>query len=128
MNFELLINITNIILIGTTPLVYASIGELITEKSGVLNLGVEGMMLVGAVTAFVIATWSIATSLSGFDDKRLAIWERAFRFVIGLAALYPDYVFAGPAGLVALGLIVYHRMSTRTEIAQLQKPKGGSLS
>ena len=53
MNFELLINITNIILIGTTPLVYASIGELITEKSGVLNLGVEGMMLVGAVTAFV---------------------------------------------------------------------------
>ncbi len=84
--------------------------------------------LIWAVTAFVIATWSIATSLSGFDDKRLAIWERAFRVVIGLAALYPDYVFAGPAGLVALGLIVYHRMSTRTEIAQLQKPKGGSLS
>ena len=53
MNLELLINIINIILIATTPLVYASIGELVTEKSGVLNLGVEGMMLVGAVTAFV---------------------------------------------------------------------------
>jgi len=52
-NFDLIIGIIQIVLIATTPLVFASIGELVTEKSGVLNLGVEGMMLVGAVTAFV---------------------------------------------------------------------------
>ena len=53
MDFELLYGLVKIILIATTPLVFAGIGELVTEKSGVLNLGVEGMMLVGAVTAFV---------------------------------------------------------------------------
>ncbi len=53
MSIELIVGILEIILIATTPLVFAGIGELVTEKSGVLNLGVEGMMLVGAVTAFV---------------------------------------------------------------------------
>ena len=54
MNLDLIIGILQIVLIATTPLVFAGIGELVTEKSGVLNLGVEGMMLVGAVSAFII--------------------------------------------------------------------------
>ncbi len=54
MNLDLIFGILQIVLIATTPLVFAGIGELVTEKSGVLNLGVEGMMLVGAVSAFII--------------------------------------------------------------------------
>ena len=38
-----------------TPILLAGLGELIAEKAGVLNLGVEGMMLVGALTAFAVA-------------------------------------------------------------------------
>lgn len=37
------------------PLIFAALGELVVEKSGVLNLGVEGMMVVGAVFAFMTA-------------------------------------------------------------------------
>ena len=40
------------IVTASTPLLLASIGELVVERSGVLNLGVEGMMIVGAVCAF----------------------------------------------------------------------------
>ena len=40
------------VLLTSVPLIYAATGELIVERSGVLNLGVEGMMLMGAVSAF----------------------------------------------------------------------------
>ncbi len=48
---------------AATPLLLAATGELIVEKSGVLNLGVEGMMIVGAVCAFIATlttgSWAI---------------------------------------------------------------------
>ena len=40
---------------AATPLLIAAIGELVVERSGVLNLGVEGMMVMGAVTGFGVA-------------------------------------------------------------------------
>ena len=49
---HLLVSLLTGMLIAATPLIYAAVGELVVERSGVLNLGVEGMMLIGAVTAF----------------------------------------------------------------------------
>jgi simple sugar transport system permease protein len=37
------------------PVIYAAVGEIFAERSGILNLGVEGMMLVGAVSGFIVA-------------------------------------------------------------------------
>ena len=51
-----LVAIVLTIITASTPLLLAATGELITEKSGVLNLGVEGMMLIGAITAFATTT------------------------------------------------------------------------
>lgn len=41
-----------------TPLLFATIGEIYTERSGNINLGIEGLMLIGAVTGFMASLWS----------------------------------------------------------------------
>ncbi|OIQ88875.1 branched-chain amino acid transport system / permease component [mine drainage metagenome] len=46
------------VLLAAAPLLFAALGELVAEKSGVLNLGVEGMMLVGAVCGFAVTAQS----------------------------------------------------------------------
>jgi ABC-type uncharacterized transport system permease subunit len=94
-----------------TPLAIAGLGELIAERSGVLNLGVEGMMLVGAVTAFwvsrdvhgatplililAILVAAGAAALTALIHAFLTITLRANQIVSGLALT----IFAGAAGL-----------------------------
>ncbi len=43
------------LMVAATPILLAAIGELVVEKAGVLNLGVEGMMITGAICGFAIA-------------------------------------------------------------------------
>ena len=50
-----LMGLLNATLQAATLLFIAALGELITEKTGILNLGVEGMISIGAVTAFMTA-------------------------------------------------------------------------
>ncbi|MDX6627821.1 MAG: ral nucleoside transport system permease protein, partial [Gaiellales bacterium] len=54
MNNSLLVLIASSAVVYGTPLLYAALGELLAERSGVLNLGVEGMMLVGAAMGFFV--------------------------------------------------------------------------
>ncbi|MBV9740818.1 MAG: ABC transporter permease [Hyphomicrobiales bacterium] len=67
MNFDIAISIVMTLVVAATPILLAGLGELIAEKSGVLNLGVEGMMLVGAVAGFITA------SLTGFTPFGYAV-------------------------------------------------------
>ena len=43
------------LMVAAVPIMLAALGELIVEKSGVLNLGVEGMMIIGAIAGFIVA-------------------------------------------------------------------------
>jgi ABC-type uncharacterized transport system permease subunit len=94
-----------------TPLLYAALGELLAERSGVLNLGVEGMMLVGAVMGFwavqrvhvttalalilAIGVAAVAGAAMALIHAFLVITLRASQIVSGLALT----IFAGAAGL-----------------------------
>ena len=51
---DVLVQIIVTTIAASTPLIFAATGELVVERSGVLNLGVEGMLLIGAVCAFVV--------------------------------------------------------------------------
>ena len=49
---DMLLAVSLTIMTAATPLLFTAIGELVVERSGVLNLGVEGMMVMGAVSGF----------------------------------------------------------------------------
>jgi len=51
---EIIISVVQRTLVAGTPLLLGTVGEIISERSGILNLGVEGVMAVGAVTAFIV--------------------------------------------------------------------------
>ncbi len=55
MDFDLFVNILYATIRTGTPLLLVALGEMVCEKSGVLNLGQEGMMLMGAVVGFIAA-------------------------------------------------------------------------
>jgi ABC-type uncharacterized transport system permease subunit len=89
-----------------TPLLYAALGELLSERAGVLNLGVEGMMLVGAVMGFwavqrtgslslAVVVAAVAGASMALIHAFLVITLRANQIVSGLALV----IFAGSAGL-----------------------------
>lgn len=55
MSIDILIPLLAAAVQSGTPILYATLGEIFTERSGILNLGVEGIMIIGALTGFLVA-------------------------------------------------------------------------
>jgi len=102
-----LVNLVALTLAAGTPLVIAGVGELVTERSGVLNLGVEGMMLVGAVVAFIVAAATHSPWL-GVAAGMLAAAGLALVFAVLTLTLMANQVAAGLAlSLFGVGLSAF---------------------
>lgn len=73
------------LMVAATPILIAAVGELVVEKAGVLNLGVEGMMITGAICGFAIAVETgspvlgfVAAALGGAVLSLLFAWLTQF--------------------------------------------------
>jgi ABC-type uncharacterized transport system permease subunit len=89
---------------ATTPLLFASLGEMVVERSGVLNLSIEGMMATGAAVAFAIATMTGSHTL-GFAGGALAAAALSLIFAWLVLGSLANQVAAGLAiGLLGLGV------------------------
>ncbi len=92
---------------AATPLILASLGELVAERAGVLNLGVEGMMLVGAVTGFAVTLGSGHASL-GLAAAMIAAMATSLIFAFLAVSLLANQVAAGLAlTLFGVGLSAF---------------------
>ena len=74
-------------IIAATPFLFAGMGELVAERSGVLNLGVEGMMLLGAVAAFATAFATGSTPLAILAGAAAGLLTALIFAVISLSFL-----------------------------------------
>ncbi|MEL6872794.1 MAG: ABC transporter permease, partial [Pseudomonadota bacterium] len=112
---DVILAIAVTIVTAATPLLIAALGELVVERSGVLNLGVEGMMIVGAVMAFAGAQWTgsayiglVAAMAAGAAMSALfALLVLVFRtnqVVTGLALTIFGLGLSGLIGQAFIGL------------------------
>ena len=106
-DMDTVVQLVVLTLAAGTPLIYAALGELVTEKSGVLNLGVEGMMLVGAVSAFAVAATTQSPWL-GVVAGMVAGSAMSLIFAVLALSLMSNQVAAGLAlSLFGVGLSAF---------------------
>jgi ABC-type uncharacterized transport system permease subunit len=90
------------LMVAATPILLAATGELVAEKSGVLNLGVEGMMITGAICGFAVA---VETGSPALGFVCAALGGAALSLLFGLLTQYlmSNQVATG-LGLTLFGL------------------------
>jgi simple sugar transport system permease protein len=92
------------LMVASVPIMLAAIGELVVEKAGVLNLGVEGMMIMGAVCGFIAAV-ETGSPMMGFLGGMAGAVALSLMFALLTQGLLANQVASGLAlTLFGLGL------------------------
>jgi simple sugar transport system permease protein len=120
---DIIISVAQRTLIAGTPLLLGTVGEVICERSGILNLGVEGVMAIGAVTAFIVTfvtgnPWLgllaaiVASTLISIIHAFVSITLQASQVVSGLALTMLGLGISGLVGKPYIGKPLAHKMQT----------------
>ena len=104
------------IVVYNIPLLYGTVGEIVVEKSGSLNLGVEGIMAVGAIFGYIfdkvkfkngqkslpwlriavafipVVTIAVFTIPGGFGETGKLIWFAVYCAVAGVVAIVSNFI------------------------------------
>ena len=92
------------LMVASVPIILAAIGELVVEKAGVLNLGVEGMMIMGAICGFATAVGT-GSPILGFVGGALGAAALSLVFAVLTQVFLANQVATGLAlTLFGLGL------------------------
>ena len=113
-------------IVAGTPLILTALGELVTEKSGVLNLGAEGIMSVGAVAAFAV-TLNTGSPLLGIVAGMVAGMAMSALFGFAALTLQANQVASGLAlSIFGVGLSAFvgkpYESQTLSSVAPLKIP------
>ncbi len=125
-------------LVFSTPLLWAALGEIYAERAGVVNLGVDGMMTLGAFTGFAVAQTSgspvfgliIAAGVGGLAASLhaiVAVTLRANQYVSGLALGMFGLGLAGLLGRGWEGIPLQHSLPELSTLTYLGLALAGAL-
>lgn len=115
----IIINILAATIRISTPLLLAALGELVTERSGVLNLGVEGTMLMGSFVAFIAAYMTHSPEIA-LAAAMLAGGLTSLIFAFITVSLKVEQIVAGMAiNLLGAGISLFWYRSIFTESTEV---------
>ncbi len=120
---DIIISVAQRTLVAGTPLLLGTIGEILCERSGILNLGVEGVMSIGAVTAFIVTFYTnspwlglyaavLAGMLISLVHAFASITLQSNQVVSGLALTMLGLGISGLAGKPYVGKPLVVKMQT----------------
>ena len=125
-----------------TPLVFASLGEAVSERAGILNVGMEGMMALGAIVGFLVAYWSghswvglLAAAMAGFAASLIFGYLTIFRgadqivtgivmniLLLGLASFAYASIFSSAHVVAQLTAIPVFRVPWLSDLPFIGRP------
>lgn len=117
MSLALLIAIAAGTIVSATPLLYATLGELIAQRAGIVNLGLEGIMLIGAASGFAVTAITgspylgiVAAAIAGAGANLifayLVIGRNANQLAAGLSLMFFGFGVSALVGKPFIGALI----------------------